>query len=599
MNKALLPDRLFRETPILNLVPHERFCGRCNGELTVLKTRWRRDLYTLDVGRFHAHITQLECKSCRVIYSNDELNEIVQSHCRFGFDVLVYAGKSLFVECVNENEIRKRLKEKNISISRREIGELGKKFVICLSLVHQACGAELKQFMSAQGGYILHLDGTVEGDSPHLMTGIDEITGIVLNNSKIPSENTADIIPFLETMKELYGLPAGIVRDMGVGISSAIKVVFPSVPDFICHFHFLRDLGKDLFEYEHSRICHLLRGHSTKTVLRSAKKECGHLLSENPTLAIELKEYLQQNQEGIPNTCLSAEVRFYIMIIWALEYKRELNGLGFPFDRQHLVFYQRLKEVAPLIESLKENFVKKSAFSQVFLNLKKIMKDSDLKTMVTQIEEKVEVFDQLREAMRIAQPHTTKGLNDEGDGDLRTIEKRVTQFRKSEKIVQLAKENKDYQKMLKQIDKYWDKLFADPIEVATPHGKMTIQPQRTNNMMEQFFREEKRRGRKKSGTSSLSRSFKAMVADTPLVRNLENPQYMEILLKGKQNLEQRFAQIDAQQVRENMKKHEEEWRDLPKGIRRMLKMPDLPQKLFQQVTKTTDGSPKSNRLLPS
>jgi hypothetical protein len=76
-----------------------------------------------------------------------------------------------------------------------------------------------------------------------------------------------------------------------------------------------------------------------------------------------------------------------------------------------------------------------------------------------------------------------------------------------------------------------------------------------------------------------------MIADTPLVRNLEIPQYMKILLKGNQNLEQRFAQIDTQKVREEMKKHEEEWRGLPKGIRRILKMPDLPQKLFQQVEK--------------
>jgi hypothetical protein len=363
------------------------------------------------------------------------------------------------------------------------------------------------------------------------------------------------------------------------------KVVFPSVLDFICHFHFLRDLGKDLFGYEHSQIRNLLKGHNTKTVLRLAKKETEHLISENHTLTTMYQQYLQQNQEGIPNIKLSAEIRFYIMLIWTLEYKRELNGLGFPFDKQHLVFYQRLKKVAPLIESLKGNFVKKAAFSQVFLTLKNIMNDSSLETMVTQLCEKASVFDQLREAMRITLPQTTKGLNDEGDEDMRTIKNSVTQFRQSKKIIQLAEENKDYQKMLKQIDKYWDKLFADPIEIETSHGKIHLQPQRTNNIMEQFFREEKRKGRKKSGTSNLSRSFKAMIADTPLVRNLENPQYMEILLKGSQSLEQRFAQIDAQQVRFELKKHEEEWRGLPKGIRRMLKMPDLPQKLFQQVEK--------------
>lgn len=528
---GLLPAHLFKQPPTIYFVSPETVCDHCGKKLTVQKTSLRRNLYTLEIGRFHAHITSRRCEPCDVTYPNEELSEIMQVYCRFGFDVLVYVGKKLFIECVNEAEIKRKLKEENISISRREIGKLGIRFVIYLSLAHQACCASLKKFMAKSGGYILHLDGTVEGNSPHLMTGMDEITKIVLNNVKIPSENADDIIPFLKEIKQAYGLPTGIVRDMGKRISAAIKMVFPSVLDFICHFHFLRDLGKDLFGYEHSQIRNLLRGHKTKTVLRLAKKELEHLISENRTLTTMYQQYLQQNQEGIPNIKLSAEIRFYIMLIWTLEYKRESHSLGFPFDRQYLVFYQRLKKVAPLIESLKGNFLKKAAFSQVFVTLKNIMNDSSLETMVTQLCEKAEVFDQLREAMRITLPQTTKGLNDEGDEDMCTIKKEVTQFRQSKKIIQLAKENKDYQKMLKQIDKYWDKLFADPIEVETPYGKISIQPQRTNNIMEQFFREEKRKGRKKSGTSNLSRSFKAMIADTPLVRNLENPQYMEILLK--------------------------------------------------------------------
>jgi len=27
----------------------------------------------------------------------------------------------------------------------------------------------------------------------------------------------------------------------------AIKTVFPGIADFICHFHFLKDIGNDLF----------------------------------------------------------------------------------------------------------------------------------------------------------------------------------------------------------------------------------------------------------------------------------------------------------------------------------------------------------------
>ena len=86
--------------------------------------------------------------------------------------------------------------------------------------------------------------------------------------------------------------------------------------------------------------------------------------------------------------------------------------------------------------------------------------------------------------------------------------------------------------MITQLDKYWKKLFADPLPIDTPEGIMYIQPQRTNNILERFFRGEKRRGRKKSGMASLSKVLKAALADTPLVQNLKKSEYTEIILKA-------------------------------------------------------------------
>ncbi len=203
LKMGLLPTHLFKQPPIIPFVSSQIACHHCGKKLTVQKTSKRLNLYTLEIGKFHAHITQLQCKPCGVTYSDEFLSEIMPVYSRFGFDVLVYVGKKLFVECVNEAEIKRKLKEKNIWISRREIGKLGVKFVVYLSLAHQACEAELKKFMAKSGGYILHLDGTVEGDSPHLMTCMDEITKIVLNNVKIPSENADDIIPFFSISSEL------------------------------------------------------------------------------------------------------------------------------------------------------------------------------------------------------------------------------------------------------------------------------------------------------------------------------------------------------------------------------------------------------------
>ncbi len=114
------------------------------------------------------------------------------------------------------------------------------------------------------------------------------------------------------------------------------------------------------------------------------------------------------------------------------------------------------------------------------------------------LKEKTIVFDELREAMQIALPEGKNGLNDDAnDADLKTIEAKATDFRNSKKVEKAATQNVGYQKMIKQLDKYWDELFADPITVTNSKGeKITLQPQRTNNIMERLFRKLKRSSRK-------------------------------------------------------------------------------------------------------
>ncbi|MEA2079656.1 MAG: hypothetical protein U9P00_07330 [Pseudomonadota bacterium] len=166
---------------------------------------YARSLASLTIGEFHAHSTQLTCPHCHKTYNSEELQAIVAPNGKFAFDVVVYVGEALFLRSRNEKEIQRELSEKNISISQREIGYLGQRFIVYLALVHEQSQAKLKQFMDARGGYILHLDGTCEGDSPHLMTSMDEISKIVLGNIKIPTENACQLIPFLRQIKQSYG----------------------------------------------------------------------------------------------------------------------------------------------------------------------------------------------------------------------------------------------------------------------------------------------------------------------------------------------------------------------------------------------------------
>ena len=78
----------------------------------------------------------------------------------------------------------------------------------------------------------------------------------------------------------------------------------------------------------------------------------------------------------------------------------------------------------------------------------------------------------------------------------------------------IYKNDNAYHKMIEQIDKYWDKLFADPILVKTPTGEIWVQPQRTNNVLEQFFRNFKRDHRRTSGNNSITKKLQAMFDST-------------------------------------------------------------------------------------
>lgn len=133
---------------------------------------------------------------------------------------------------------------------------------------------------------------------------------------------------------------------------------------------------------------------------------------------------------------------------------------------------------------------------------------------------------------------------------MKTIEEKVAAFKKW--LLDNKHRKKTYANMVAQIDKYWEKLFAAPIPVTTPDGVRIVQPQRTNNILERFFRDEKRRGRKKTGMASLNKMLKAILADTPLVQNLKNPEYMKIILNGCSTLAERFSQIDAHLVQKEM-----------------------------------------------
>ena len=550
-------------------------------------------MVTLHLGLFHAQETISSCDHCQRTYGSPELRRLVEPGCNFGYDVLVDVGQALFLRHRRSEELRAELATQNVHISARQVDYLGRKFIVYLAIAHRQCAPRIKQAMDARGGYILHLDGTCAGEGPLLMSGLDAITEIVLGNVKLPSEKADTIIPFLEQIKQRFGEPAASVHDMGVGILKAVATVFPDQPDFICHFHFLRDVGKDLLEPDYELIRKRLRKHGITTKLRSRARKFKTVIDPHPELVEDLRAQAQHQAASYASVELIPTITAYRLILWALDGKHQGDGYGFPFDRPHVVFAQRLLSVYGQLQEIKKIELRgqwrdNRPLYKLSCDLEPVACDQALQRVLADMEPKIAVFDELREALRVAPKAGTHGLNDDAtDQDIQTIEANVRKFRQRLEHDPPCAGNPAYQAMTDQIDKYWEKLFADPILVDTPNGKVSLQPQRTNNLMERFFRDLRRGYRRRSGHNAMSRTLQTMLAETPLVKNLEHDSYMKILLDGKPTLEDLFAGIDIALVRRQLHDAQTSLGSMPAGIKKIISQAEF----LQVIARIFSGEP--------
>ena len=335
-----------------------------------------------------------------------------------------------------------------------------------------------------------------------------------------------------------------------------------------------------------------MKKHGIRTALRARRKALEKKIGDDSS---QFSDFIADFDRGALETSRLAQVpaiATYALIHWIFDAPSTAAGYGFPFDCPHLAFYQRIKTAHGVLKQimdirLRGNFKDNRPLYRLFHLLDKVVSDKKLVGAVASMKEKIPVFDELRQALRIALPDGKDGLNDEGtDEDISTIESAVKAFRQRIVSDDGRTANDDYRKMIAQIDKYWDKLFADPIKAKTLEGPIEIAPQRTNNILERFFRDLKRGGRKKTGAAGLSKMLTALLADTPLVANLKSEEYRLAILGDCKSLEQRFSQIDAPGVREYLANQRSQSLKFSTQIKPLIKKENLPNRivlLFQKA----------------
>ena len=77
-----------------------------------------------------------------------------------------------------------------------------------------------------------------------------------------------------------------------------------------------------------------------------------------------------------------------------------------------------------------------------------------------------------------------------------------------------------------------------------------------------------------------TKTLKSILVDTPFAKNLDNPDYLEIILDGCSTLEERFSKIDSRLVTEQLKAEQKKQQKISPEMKKIIQRPDLPDRLI-------------------
>jgi hypothetical protein len=577
---------------VFSFKPEQEICPVDGHPLHILNTK-TRTVKSTGIGAFIAHHTILYCPEHPELgsWKSTDLLKIVPPDCNVSYSVIIEVGKLRYLQSRQVAEIQLILLEKHgIEISTSEIELLINRFIFYLAAVHQENNDLIKEYIKAQGGYILHIDATCEGDSPKLVLSLDSVSGFVLYSAKVKSENIDDLVEFLQEIKKRLGFPHAVVSDMGQGIKGAVKAVFGDIPHFICHFHFLTIIGLMLFEKEHIALRNAL---SKAAVAGNLKTMRGKLDKKFDKLSItEIEDFLIE-PEKFGKTPIASQLTTYYLILSILDHGADGDGYGFPFDQRYLNFYQRLKDAHTMIKEVTPFYSRKTKNDRIVWKLyhmiKDVVEDPSVHKIVEQYEVKLAVFSELREAFGTTPKSVNNGLTQMKDitshRELQKIKKAVHKFLKQlEKKIRKEKDKKlcdIFNKVINKINEYGERLFVDPLVVEVKGEKRVFFIHRTNNIVEHLFRWLNYGFRRIHGNHSIRRNLENIPEHLPLIENLKNPKYMRLMFGEEINIAEKFAQIDVKIIREMEKNHYPKKKIYSsRKIKKSLRSPDFKKQLL-------------------
>jgi hypothetical protein len=189
------------------------------------------------------------CPQFRRPYRPEAEGRLALPKHEFGLDVMACVGTLRYAQHRSLPEIHEHLRHRGVAVALRTVTHLLERYdeLLTLSLTDTA---RLQRITQAQGRVILALDG-LQPDVGHEVLWVlrDCLSGEVLLARSLLSATQPDLAALLRTVRQTVQVPiVGIVSDGQLSIRGAVAEVFPDVPHQLCHFHYLREAAKPIYD---------------------------------------------------------------------------------------------------------------------------------------------------------------------------------------------------------------------------------------------------------------------------------------------------------------------------------------------------------------
>lgn len=409
-------------------------------------------------------------------------------------------------------EIKLFLEGRGTNISTGEISNLSEEFLLRFYVIHKHHSSQMKNLFDNNAGYILHLDGSAEAGDEITFTAKEGITGITIDSWIMPSEGRVYIKPFLEKIKDIYGFPLTVVRDMREEIAVSVSEVFTGIAQQICHYHFVRNIGDIIFKHRYEKL--------RKAILDT------HILARILSLKNKLMDGIS-NQKRI----VVAEYYWVRLAIEYILHPREIKS-DYPFILPYLEVMNRIVEILEMFKKIvmwNSWHNKKIDFVLKFNDyLKKMVATNEVQIWYKKIQFIWKWFEEIRKVLRVSRELSEKGqmnsptMANENDQELK---KMILKIR--EEGMKLGGE---YIAISEQIcgncEKHMEELF---VKVLNKKGD-EIKIVRNNGIEELNHRWSRMHIRRRTGRSRTTMEMEKYGALLAVFSNIENENYINKVL---------------------------------------------------------------------